>query len=199
MPRRKTRSELWHTPLGDPMNPPKQSALIETAWKTARADPLDPLPWIALCNTCLAAGDVDCVVESIDHLEAMSLGEVQQWRALAEQFEEAGLWPEAYRAWRRVVEDGEQTAENYRRLANALSQTGELGLALVTLEAALRLEPTHAETHRMLARGHLSRGAQGRAREHAGRAQALEPEHPGLAAIIAALDDPIGPPATPPA
>lgn len=180
------------------MNPPKQSAPIEAAWKAARAAPFDALPWIALCNVCLKAGDVDGAVESIDHLEAMSLGEVEQWQALAEQFEGVGLWPEAYRAWRRVVEDGEQTAENYRRLANSLSQTGELGLALVTLEAALRLEPDHAETHRMLARGHLTRGAQERAKEHAGRAQALDPEHPGLPAIIDALDGPIEPEAKPP-
>lgn len=67
---------------------------------------------------------------------------------------------------------------SYRRMARCLSLSGELEAALLTLEAALRIDPEHAETHRMLATGLEASGRLDRARHHLDRAHSLEKRQP---------------------
>lgn len=179
-----------------PPNPPRE---IEAAWTRARAAPLDPQPWASLFEACLSHRDLDGAQEALAHLEAMSLGDTALWRTLALQLEAAEQWPQAYRAWRRVVDESPNDPDAYRHLAQALSRAGELGLALVMLETALRLDPEDAETHRMLARGHLARGQSERARHHASRAAAIDPDHPSMSGLEDVLGDlsPDGPPPPP--
>lgn len=171
------------------MSPSEAHAEIEAAWSRAKSAPLDPAPWAALCLACLSVRDVDGANEALDHMEAMGLGDLEHWTGLAERLEALELWPEAYRAWRRVVDEQPRAPAPYRRLARALSHAGELGVALVTLEAALRLAPEDAETHRMLARAHLARGRPDRARHHTRRAKALAPDHPSLPGLIETVGD----------
>jgi tetratricopeptide (TPR) repeat protein len=180
------------------MSPPALHPRLDLLWSAAQAAPLDPAPWRHLLEGCLAVSDEGGVDEAMDHLEAMDLGDAAFWRPVAQAMEQAGAWPHAYRAWRRVVSETPDDPEPYRRLAGALSQGGELGLALVTLEAAMRLAPDDAETHRWLARGLLAKGQLSRARHHARRAQQLEPEHPSMQVLLQTLG-PLGEDGPPPA
>lgn len=157
---------------------------IETAWARAKAAPVDTDAWQSLCRICLASGDLEGARASIDHLEAMGLGDVGLWRSLAEAFETRAAWAEAQRAWRRVIDETPRDSEPYRRLAAALSKAGEVMLAVLTLEVAMRLAPDEASTHRMLARAQVALGAHARAKHHAARARDLDPDHPTLPGLV---------------
>lgn len=77
----------------------------------------------------------------------------------------------------------------YYNEALQLAQAGDLEQARDSLLLSLRLHPSFAPAHGLMAKIAAHRGEWGRAREHAGRAKALEPREPAWDALLEALDE----------
>jgi tetratricopeptide (TPR) repeat protein len=77
----------------------------------------------------------------------------------------------------------------YYNEALQFAQDGDLEQARDSLLLCLRLHPSFAPAHGLMARLAAQSGEWARAREHAARAKALEPKNPTWDALLEALDE----------
>jgi len=102
------------------------------------------------------------------------------------QYEERqGHWSEAGRSWQKVARIRNDAA-SHERAAHAIlrSPDGDLHEAAEHAKQAITLQPNKIASHVTLVEVYLKAGLQASARRAAEAANALDPKHPGLQALL---------------
>lgn len=98
-------------------------------------------------------------------------------------------YEEAVVCWQQIIARGAATPDTYHLLANAYLHLSRTSHAIGTLETLLTLAPHHVAGHLQLALLLLEQGEHTRARFHLEQAKTLDPQHPTVLHVLAAISD----------